>query len=148
MIPTPTFYLRFIERDEVVGREVGCVVTKKVRVLQQFWAHPDGKECAGDIFRAENGTWRDVPLRTLTPAERKAVAETLRTWAAWCEADPKHGWLRAYFDCPGSTAAAFEAQFPAQAFCWTADESGWHTGPTAATGLLLAAAMVEAGDGV
>lgn len=82
----------------------------------------------------------------MTKTERKAVAKTLREWAAWCEANPKDGWLLAYFECPSSGAATFNAQFPAQAFCWSGDETGWHTGPTAATGLLLAAAMIESGD--
>jgi hypothetical protein len=59
----PTLYLRFTERDEIVMHpNATCTVTRPVRVLQQFWAHPDGKEAAGDMFRTVRGEWRDVPL--------------------------------------------------------------------------------------
>jgi hypothetical protein len=88
----------------------------------------------------------------MTPAERKAVAKTLREWARWCEANPAYGWamawsmtkrkigvrhLRSLNTAPHETACAF---------CEGPYVSDYHRGPTAATGLLLAAAMVEAGD--
>ena len=63
---TPTMHLRFIERLEIVYSAPGDELStaRKVRVLQQFWEHPDGKEAAGDMFRIVVGTWRDVPLET------------------------------------------------------------------------------------
>ena len=55
----PTNNLRFVERE--VEREAptfsqvfGCVTTRTVRILQQFWEHPNGKDAAGE--------WRDVPV--------------------------------------------------------------------------------------
>ena len=88
----------------------------------------------------------------MTAADRKAVAETLREWAAWCEVNP---------DCDAADACGTpeippspyvdQASDAATPWCVDGFESGrldLHTGPTAATGLLLAAAMVEAGDGV
>ena len=84
----------------------------------------------------------------MTARERKVVAETLREWAAWCEANPKQEWSRAWIELGRKYALAGTTRI-ASSWCdydpddWT---SGWHTGPTAATGLLLAAAMVEAGD--
>jgi hypothetical protein len=80
----------------------------------------------------------------MTKAERKAVAETLREWAAWCEANPGELWLAF------GRSAGFDA---ALNFCQMIGHDGRvypvaHTGPTAATGLLLAAAMVDAGDSV
>ena len=63
---TPTMNLRFIERMEIVysAPRDELSTARKVRVLQQFWEHPDGKEAAGDMFRVVMGTWRDVPLET------------------------------------------------------------------------------------
>jgi len=64
MTPTPTMHLRFITRDEIIEQTATSATARKVRILQQFWAHPDGKEVAGekgDMFRSVNGTWRDVP---------------------------------------------------------------------------------------
>lgn len=63
---TPTMHLRFIERLEIVYSAPGDELStaRKVRVLQQFWEDPDGKEAAGDMFRVVMGTWRDVPLET------------------------------------------------------------------------------------
>lgn len=81
----------------------------------------------------------------MTARERQAIAAILRQWAQWCEANPDDGWIDAYLYGVNS-ASAFDAQFPAQAFCWPADQDGYHVGPTAATGLCLAAAMVEMGD--
>jgi hypothetical protein len=78
----------------------------------------------------------------MSPKERKAVAETLRTWARWCEAHPESGWLAAAFI--DIAPAACDA---ACLFCQT-DGDGYHRGPTAALGLYFAAAMVEAGDSV
>ena len=80
----------------------------------------------------------------MTKTERKAVAKTLREWAAWCEANPCLAWHE-WLECVGgSTWCA--------AYCFCHNPAATtlpfrrHTGPTAATGLLLAAAMVEAGD--
>jgi len=64
MSPTPTLHLRFITRDEIIERTATSSTAKKVRVLQQFWAHPDGKDWAinkDDPVFSVNGTWRDVP---------------------------------------------------------------------------------------
>ena len=61
MIPTLTMHLRFITRDEIIEQTATSATAKKVRVLQQFWAHPDGKDAAVDMFRLQMGTWRDVP---------------------------------------------------------------------------------------
>jgi hypothetical protein len=77
----------------------------------------------------------------MTPAERKAVAETLREWAAWCEANPHAPWW--HFNATAKSSKAFDFGVP------FIDEFGpfrWYMGEEAATGLLLAAAMVEAGD--
>jgi hypothetical protein len=35
---------------------------KRVRILQQFWEHPDGEYVCGDMFKQVCGKWRDVPL--------------------------------------------------------------------------------------
>jgi len=88
----------------------------------------------------------------MTKAERKAVAETLREWARWCEANPGEVW-DAYIEWPDCESdpyiLAWEAAYP-----WCEDrgklfdEARLYTGPTAATGLLLAAAMVESGDSI
>jgi hypothetical protein len=77
--------------------------------------------------------------QSLTVAERKAVAETLVKWAAWCEVNPGELWWRYP---PDTSERVDNAAIP-----WC--EGAWPLGPrgpTAATGLLLAAAMVEAGD--
>jgi hypothetical protein len=62
MIPTPTPYLRFVEREQIVETTPEYSTTRLVRVLQQFWEHPDGKDAVGDMFKMKMGTWRDVPL--------------------------------------------------------------------------------------
>jgi len=80
----------------------------------------------------------------MTKTERKAVARTLREWAAWCEANPAAPWWHACSSCSkGGRLAAWCAAAPFADQCVPFD---WLNGPTAATGLLLAAAMVEAGD--
>jgi hypothetical protein len=63
MTPIPRVYLRFIERDEIIGQDPQkkCFVAKQVKVLQQFWAHPGGKDYSGDLFNLESGTWCDIP---------------------------------------------------------------------------------------
>ncbi len=80
----------------------------------------------------------------MTARERKAVAETLRTWAAWCEANPGSLWSNA--GAGDRSARADLAYWFADQWCNGDDGPFFHRGPTAATGLLLAAAMVEAGD--
>ncbi len=62
MTPTPTMHLRFVEREQIVETTPKYSVAHAVRVLQQFWEHPDGKDAAGDVFRMKMGTWRDVPV--------------------------------------------------------------------------------------
>lgn len=62
MIPTPTLHLRFVERLHADYGTGQTVMAKPVRILQQFWRHPDGKDNMGDMFASENGTWRDVPV--------------------------------------------------------------------------------------
>jgi hypothetical protein len=89
----------------------------------------------------------------MTPAERKAVAETLREWAAACERDPEAAWW--IWPCDLANPLP-HARIVALAAWWCASDT-WPgppdceeaaVGTVAATGLLLAAAMVEAGDGV
>lgn len=82
--------------------------------------------------------------------ERQAVAAVLRKWAAWCEANPGEVW-DVYLGWPEEDddpyVLAWDAAYP-----WCEDrgkllsDARMHTGPTAATGLCLAAAMVEMGD--
>jgi hypothetical protein len=64
MNPTPTLHLRFVLRDEILQQEHNCVLATKVRVLQQFWAHPDGKDVGdtSDMFHTQMGTWHDVQM--------------------------------------------------------------------------------------
>jgi len=62
MIPGQTLYLRFVEREEIVEQHPTHTVTRTVRILQQFWEHPNGKDAAGDMFKMKMGTWRDVPV--------------------------------------------------------------------------------------
>jgi hypothetical protein len=60
---TPTNKLRFVERDEIIGERHPMLRTSRtVRILQQFWEHPNGKDAAGDMFKMKMGTWRDVPV--------------------------------------------------------------------------------------
>jgi len=81
----------------------------------------------------------------MTKTERRQVAAVLRKWAAWCEANPRLLWFESPPPYPIGT---FTAALP---FCQRLAYDGLltkgsHRGPTAATGLLLAAAAVEAGD--
>ena len=78
----------------------------------------------------------------MTARERKAVAETLREWAAWCEASEWNPWF-------GYTGTRNMAAW-SRAWDWCACRITQHDlyGQEAATGLCLAAAVVEAGDGV
>jgi hypothetical protein len=87
----------------------------------------------------------------MSPKERKAVAETLRTWAAWCEADSLSRALGCFYRSVirgEATAHHVTALRIGKHFCESPRDDSKHRGPTAATGLLLAAAMVEAGDSV
>jgi hypothetical protein len=60
---TPTNNLRFVERKERIDEQHPThAVTRTVRILQQFWEHPNGKDAAGDMFKMKMGTWRDVPV--------------------------------------------------------------------------------------
>lgn len=61
MTPRPTLHLRFIRRTvrtSIEGQQVA--VAKTIKVLQQFWEHPDGDESVGDLFTTAVGSWRDV----------------------------------------------------------------------------------------
>ncbi len=84
----------------------------------------------------------------MTKTKRKAVVKTLREWAAWSEAHLSHKWWHAWGELDRKYMRR-ETWRAASAWC-DASPNNWHaevhTGPTAATGLLLAAAMVEAGD--
>ena len=64
MTPAPTLHLRFVERSEIVsiGTDGISATVRKVRILQQFWVHPDGKDVCGDMFKMTAGQWRDVPV--------------------------------------------------------------------------------------
>lgn len=60
----PTAHLRFVERTEIIDHnpETGTSTGRKVKVLQQFWETPHGKEVAGDMFVQIYGKWIDIPL--------------------------------------------------------------------------------------
>jgi hypothetical protein len=63
MTPKPTMYLRFVERKEEVPSGIPGFVTatlRTVRILQQFWEHPDGLPLEPG-FLGIRGEWRDVP---------------------------------------------------------------------------------------
>jgi hypothetical protein len=62
MTPILTPHLRFVEREQILARHATHSVAHTVRILQQFWEHPDGKDAAGDVFKMKMGTWRDVPV--------------------------------------------------------------------------------------
>lgn len=64
MTPIPTLHLRFVKRQEFDSENSTneYVAHRTVRILQQFWEHADGEECAGDMFNTKNGTWWDVPV--------------------------------------------------------------------------------------
>lgn len=57
---TPTMHLRFVERTEVF--DFNPQTTRIVKVLQQFWETPNGKDVAGDAFVQIYGVWKDIPL--------------------------------------------------------------------------------------
>ena len=59
-----TAHLRFIERTEIDSENSTHEynATKQVRVLQQFYETPHGKEVVGDMFVQIYGKWVDVPL--------------------------------------------------------------------------------------
>ncbi len=63
---TPTNKLRFVEREEIIDEQHPThTVTRTVRILQQFWAHPDGMDWSinkDNPVLSVNGTWRDVPV--------------------------------------------------------------------------------------
>ena len=64
MMITPTNHLRFLERTVIdpANSTHEYSATKKVRILQQFFAHPSGGEVVGDMFSTTRGEWRDVPV--------------------------------------------------------------------------------------
>jgi hypothetical protein len=85
----------------------------------------------------------------MTKSERRQVAATLREWAAWCEASGHYWWLYPPYTRLELPAPCHETVRAAREFVSSphhALSTYDHTGPTAATGLLLAAAAVEAGD--
>lgn len=59
---TPTMHLRFVERVEIVEQSGEASMGRKVKVLQQFWETPNGKDAVGDMFVQLYGVWRDIPL--------------------------------------------------------------------------------------
>ena len=61
---TPTAHLRFVERTEIIDSnpETGISTGRTIRVLQQFWETPHGKDVVGDMFIQIYGKWVDVPL--------------------------------------------------------------------------------------
>jgi hypothetical protein len=57
---TPTNKLRFVEREApTFSQEFGCVTTRTVRILQQWW-----EDNSHDIHWVNGapGEWRDVPV--------------------------------------------------------------------------------------
>ena len=60
----PTAHLRFVERTEIIDHnpEAGASTGRKVKVLQQFWETPHGKEVAEDMFVQIYGKCIDIPL--------------------------------------------------------------------------------------
>jgi hypothetical protein len=81
-------------------------------------------------------------------AECIAVAATLREWAAWCEENQTFGWIGAWNRVDSISCLGPSATLIATAFCGDVlyRNRRYHRGPIAATGLLLAAAMLESGD--
>lgn len=59
---TPTMFMRFVWRDEVVERTEHSVTTRKVRVLQQFWQAKDGNHEVAFGAKVLSGVWRNVPM--------------------------------------------------------------------------------------
>jgi hypothetical protein len=66
----PTMYLRVLERKEFApydppvtpNQSMPPIEDKTVRVVQQFWEHPNGGEVAGDMFTLIIGSWIDLPV--------------------------------------------------------------------------------------
>ena len=67
----PTMYLRVLERQEFTpyappiapGQSMPPIQDRTVRVVQQFWEHPNGTDAAGDMFfQLTIGTWIDLPV--------------------------------------------------------------------------------------
>ena len=57
---TPTNKLRFVEREAPTFRqEVGCVTTRTVRILQQWW---EDNSHGIHWVNGAPGEWRDVPV--------------------------------------------------------------------------------------
>jgi hypothetical protein len=80
----------------------------------------------------------------MTKSERRQVAAMLREWAAWCEANPGALWSDASVD--DRSPRADLTFWVADRWCTGEGLRDIYRGATAATGLLLAAAAVEAGD--
>lgn len=61
---TPTAHLRFVERTEIIDNnpETGVSTGRTVKVLQQFFETPQGKDVTGDMFVQIYGKWVDIPL--------------------------------------------------------------------------------------
>lgn len=60
----PTNRLRFVRRKEVVGQEGDTTITRRVRILQQWWA-PQRSFSDGYGYQTvelHGGEWRDIPL--------------------------------------------------------------------------------------
>ena len=57
LAPTPR--LRFVEREVLDGKQMKVPVSRRVRILQQWWSEP-----VADYMRnsKDPGEWRDVPL--------------------------------------------------------------------------------------
>ena len=61
---TPTMHLRFVEREQIISSdpEARVSTSRTIKVLQQFWETPNGKDAVGDMFVQLYGVWRDIPL--------------------------------------------------------------------------------------
>ena len=63
---TPTPKLRFVEREIQEPYEFELhkhiAITKRVRILQQWWEKDDSSKYTSAIAGAFYGEWRDVPL--------------------------------------------------------------------------------------
>lgn len=54
----PTMHLRFVKRE--IFNPMDVTDHMKVKILQQFYEHTNGKDVAGDSFIKIYGTWVDV----------------------------------------------------------------------------------------
>lgn len=79
----------------------------------------------------------------MTAAERRQAAKVLREWAAWCERNPDVPWW--IWPCDLNNAVP-DGRIIALAVGWGPPDGGTACGDDAATGLCLAAAMIESGD--